>query len=231
MAVKEALDNSLDACEEFSILPEISISIDRQGGDVFTVTVADNGPGIKRRFIPEVFGRLLYGSRFHSFRQSRGGQQGIGITAAVLYGQISTGQPSRIVSKTEDEDVGYEVVMGIDVARNRADIHSEKPVIVGFEHGTVVSMPLRGGRYQTGRQSVLEYVRQTAVANPHMEMRFRDPDGKVYVFHRSTGVAPAPPKQSKPYLRGGLEAGEIRQLAQASPSNDMLHFLTDTSGG
>ncbi|WP_075056263.1 ATP-binding protein [Thermogymnomonas acidicola] len=146
MAVKEALDNSLDACEEFSILPEISISIDRQGGDVFTVTVADNGPGIKRRFIPEVFGRLLYGSRFHSFRQSRGGQQGIGITAAVLYGQISTGQPSRIVSKTEDEDVGYEVVMGIDVARNRADIHSEKPVIVGFEHGTVVSMPPEGGK-------------------------------------------------------------------------------------
>ena len=93
--VKEAVDNSLDACEEAGILPEMvshSRSRERrrgagggQPGDPLQGRRHDNGPGIVKKQIPLIFGKLLYGSKFHRLRMSRG-QQGIGITAAGMYG-------------------------------------------------------------------------------------------------------------------------------------------------
>ncbi len=106
MVIKEAVDNSLDACEEYQILPDIYVEINRSGDDSLTVIVEDNGPGISRKEVPNVFGRLLYGSRFGTLRQSRG-QQGIGITASILYGQITTALPSKIKTKQKQEDVAY----------------------------------------------------------------------------------------------------------------------------
>jgi DNA topoisomerase-6 subunit B len=97
--VKEAVDNALDACEEAGILPDILVQIERTGQDYVTVIVEDNGPGIVKEQIPKVFAKLLYGSRFHALKQSRG-QQGIGISAAVLYAQMTAGRHTKILSKT-----------------------------------------------------------------------------------------------------------------------------------
>src|SRR5512141_981938 len=97
--VKEAVDNSLDACEEAGILPVVEIWIEQQSETHFKVIVQDNGPGIVKKEIPNVFGRLLYGSKFHRLRMSRG-QQGIGISAAGMYGMLTTGKPVKIVSMT-----------------------------------------------------------------------------------------------------------------------------------
>src|SRR5574338_1553028 len=96
--VKEAVDNSLDACDEAGILPELTVEIEPRGGDVFRVAVQDNGPGIVERQIGRVFAELLYGSKFHVLRQSRG-QQGIGISAAGMYGQLTTGKPITVISR------------------------------------------------------------------------------------------------------------------------------------
>ena len=98
--VKEAVDNSLDACEEAGIVPDIDVRVAQSGTDRLTVTVRDNGPGIVKHQIPNVFGKLLYGSKFHTMKQSRG-QQGIGISAAGMYGQITTGKPVVITSRTK----------------------------------------------------------------------------------------------------------------------------------
>jgi len=100
-AVKEAVDNALDACEEAHILPEISVVIRPANGseDRFIVAVTDNGPGIVKQQIPKIFGKLLYGSKFHHLKMSRG-QQGIGISAAGMYGQLTTGKAMRIISRT-----------------------------------------------------------------------------------------------------------------------------------
>ena len=98
-SVKEAVDNSLDACEEAGILPELKIRIELLSENRFLISVEDNGPGIVKSQIPKVFGKLLYGSKFHRLRQSRG-QQGIGISAAGMYGQLTTGKPIIVTSKT-----------------------------------------------------------------------------------------------------------------------------------
>ncbi len=223
MIVKEALDNSLDACEEWGILPEIYAEVAKKSDDTFRVTVRDNGPGIERIEVPRVFGQLLYGSRFHAVRQSRG-QQGIGITAAILYGQITTGEPSRIMTKTQESDVGFEIYMQINVKENKGTVISEKPVIVNYGHGVEISITAKG-RYQTGKQSIIEYLRETAVVNPNMNLTFVDPDGITTVFRRSTEKLPEPAKSIKPHPLG-LEPGEIIGLAAVSKEKHLRSFLT-----
>ena len=96
--VKEAVDNSLDACEEAGILPQLLVEIESAAQDRYAMRVQDNGPGIVKTQIPNIFGKLLYGSKFHRLRMSRG-QQGIGISAASMYGQLTTGKPTRIISR------------------------------------------------------------------------------------------------------------------------------------
>ena len=103
--VKEAVDNSLDACEEAGILPEIWVHIEETGPTRFKVGIQDNGPGILKEQIPNIFGRLLYGSKFHRLRMSRG-QQGIGISAAGMYGVLTTGKPVKIISKVSRAQAG-----------------------------------------------------------------------------------------------------------------------------
>src|SRR3989442_13429890 len=106
--VKEAWENSADACEEAEILPEILVEVKKVDKDEFVVVVEDNGPGIVKKEVANVFGRLLYGSRFFS-RAQRRGQQGLGISGAVMYGQITTGKPTKIRSKVAEQDVAYEI--------------------------------------------------------------------------------------------------------------------------
>ena len=133
-SVKEGVDNALDACEEAGILPEVTVEIHNHGDEgEYTVAVEDNGPGIVRRQIPHVFGRLLYGSRFHAIRQSRG-QQGIGISAVVLYGQLTTGKHAKVISKIQEDRPATVTELAIDTNKNRADVlnsaieHWEKQV-------------------------------------------------------------------------------------------------------
>jgi DNA topoisomerase-6 subunit B len=104
--VKEAVDNALDACEEAGILPEIWVHIERTGPDRFKVGVQDNGPGIVKKQIPLIFGKLLYGSKFHRMRMSRG-QQGIGISAAGMHGLMTTGKPVKIISKISKREPAH----------------------------------------------------------------------------------------------------------------------------
>ena len=121
--VKEAVDNSLDACEEGGILPEIAVEIEQTSEKTFKISIEDNGPGIVDTQIGKIFGKLLYGSKFHKLSQSRG-QQGIGISAAGMYGQLTTGKPIHVFSRTGKKKPAHEFVLSIDTARNKPEIHS-----------------------------------------------------------------------------------------------------------
>src|ERR1700761_3799543 len=145
--VKEAVDNSLDACEEAGILPDILVEIKELAENRFRVVIEDNGPGIVKPQIPKIFAKLLYGSKFHRLKQSRG-QQGIGISAAGLYAQLTTGRPVTIISKTGKGRPAYRIDLRIDTKRNQPDIVKEEtvewPENEGREreHGTRVEMDL-----------------------------------------------------------------------------------------
>ena len=167
--VKEAVDNSLDACEEAGILSEIWVHIEATGGkDRFKIGVQDNGPGIVKKQIPLIFGKLLYGSKFHRLRMSRG-QQGIGISAAGMYGKLTTGKPVKIISKTSAKKPAHYYEIEIDTKKNRPEIHN------GRGEGVDVPPGDAGLEYMTkhGIEWVSHYDAEAsaAVAKPGAEVK------------------------------------------------------------
>lgn len=205
--VKEAVDNSLDACEEAGILPDLAVVIEDLQPDRpatakssrYRVTVVDNGPGIVRKQVENIFGRLLYGSKFHRLKMSRG-QQGIGISAAGMYGLITTGRPMLIHTKPKASQLAHHIELAMNTKTNRAEVTVDEEtsdfpparlrgLTAGtrelsargtflasedFPTGTAVSIELEG-RYQRGRGSVDEFLELTAIANPHARIVFVPP--------------------------------------------------------
>jgi DNA topoisomerase VI subunit B len=221
--VKEAVDNSLDGCEEASILPEVLVEVSKEGDDRLRVAVEDNGPGILRREIPNVFARLLYGSRFHSNRQARG-QQGIGISAAVLYANLTTARPAKIISKVAEEEAAHVLELFLDTQKNQPRVASEDVMLWDRPHGTRVELVLRA-RYIRGRQSPFEYLRGTAIVNPHARIVLVEPDGTRVTFERATTELPPLAKETLPHPYG-LELGELGYLLKGTKRSTLYEALT-----
>ncbi len=146
--VKEAVDNALDACEEAGILPDVAVALEvvSNGEPVapsqasrFRITVTDNGPGIVRQHIPRIFAKLLYGSKFHRMRMSRG-QHGIGISAAGMYGQLTTGKPVKIISRTGSRAAAHFFEVQIDTKKNEPLVHENKRIDWDQPQGTEVAL-------------------------------------------------------------------------------------------
>ncbi len=217
--VKEAVDNSLDACEEAGILPDITVVIEdltegaaptaqppadgkpakKAASSRYRITVVDNGPGIVRKQVENIFGRLLYGSKFHRLKMSRG-QQGIGISAAGMYGLITTGRPMMIQTRPHATKPAHHIELAMNTKTNRAEVtvdeetddfplarlrgltpgtrelaqRGELLAHQSYPTGTSVSVELEG-RYQKGRGSVDEFLELTAIANPHARITFVPP--------------------------------------------------------
>ncbi len=284
--VKEAVDNSLDACEEAGILPEIWIKIEALNGGSksaapeprgrkkkgeetqpalievtnpelagapapsianatrFRVTVRDNGPGIVKAQIPNVFGRLLYGSKFHRLRMSRG-QQGIGISAAGMYGLLTTGQSVQIVSRTGKRKPVHRFELQMDTLKNRPEIivdeqHEHWPLenipfapadgqptteVPQMSHGTEVAIALEA-KFQRGRASVDEYLEQTAIANPHATIHWIAPDGATRDFLREVEEVPRSPEAIKPHPYG-VELGVLIRMLKETQHKHLGGFLQE----
>lgn len=248
--VKEAVDNSLDACEEAGILPEIWVHIEETEPNRHRVSIQDNGPGIVAKQIPLIFGKLLYGSKFHRLRMSRG-QQGIGISAAGMYGVLTTGKPVKIISKISAKLPAHYYELRIDTKVNKPEILNGRgegidlpPGKAGkdlmtkhgiewvgenthgesIDHGTRVTIELES-KYQRGRGSVDEYLEQTAISNPHARFHSHGPDGVQRTFERSSEDLPPEPKEIKPHPYG-IELGRLLTMLQDNPKLTLSQFLT-----
>ena len=231
-AVKEAVDNSLDACEEARISPDISVTIEKEKGDRIKLTCRDNGPGIPRDSIANVFGKFLLGSRFHAIRQTRG-QQGIGITGVVMYSQLTTGSKTRVISKTQSDTGAVKVDIGLDTRKNRAIKTNEKrepwmedgeEIFRGLEIQTVMR-----AKYQRGRQSVYQYLRMTSIVNPHatIELRVLDTEGKTIEESRWVRTSDKLPKivsEMQPHPESTTLA-QLQRMLKETEKNTLQQFL------
>ncbi len=221
-AVKEAVDNSLDACEDAYILPEITITIKAVTDNKYALTVTDNGPGIVKDQIPNIFAKLLYGSKFHSLKMSRG-QQGIGISAAGMYGLLTTGEPVQIISRTNPKKPAHHYHVQIDTSRNKPEVVLDEECEFDLATGTSVKITLEG-RYQKGKQSVDEYIAQTAMANPHTTIIYNASDGNTYEYIRQSKEMPFVPVEIKPHPYG-VELGLLFKMARDSEFKRLSLFL------
>jgi len=228
-AVKEGVDNALDACEEARILPTIRIRVEKKDSerDIIRLSMQDNGPGIPMKALENVFGKLLYGSRFHAIRQTRG-QQGIGITGVVMYSQLTTGKPTAVISKIIGEETAVKVDIGLDTRKNKAN-KSNQQRITWMEndelviHGVKITTDLKA-KYQRGRQSIYQYLRMTSIVNPHAEIFFTDPDGETTHFPRVSNNLPREVIAIKPHP-AGMHLGQLQRMLKDSDERKMTSFL------
>jgi DNA topoisomerase-6 subunit B len=224
--VKEAVDNALDACEEAGILPLVEVRI-RAGGqpENLVVEVTDNGPGIERKQVGRIFGKLLYGSKFHRLKQSRG-QQGIGISAAGMYGMMTTARPVRVTTCTNDDGSGaIRLSLRIDTKKNVPVILDSEPADNWIQGGTGTRVEIEiKGKLVGGRGSVREYVTQTAVANPHASFRYKEPNKSWEETPRGSDIPPREPKEIKPHPKG-VELGVLGDMLKETRAPTLAAFM------
>ncbi|ASJ07147.1 DNA topoisomerase VI subunit B [Thermococcus pacificus] len=221
--VHEAVTNSLDACEEAGIPPYVRVEIEELGSEHYKVVVEDNGPGIPEKYITHVFGKMLAGTKAHRNIQSRG-QQGIGISGAVMFAQITSGKATRVITSTGDDEI-IEAWVKIDVDRNEGKIVKKEkhPNPTGWR-GTRIELEVKNVRYIRSRQGVYWYLKLTAIANPHAHIELIEPDGKLIVFPRSSEEVPKPPVEMKPHPRGVL-TDDVYRMAKKTRRNTVRRFL------
>jgi DNA topoisomerase-6 subunit B len=187
----------------------------------YRIVVEDNGPGIVKEQIPRIFGSLLYGSKFHTLKQARG-QQGIGISAAVLYGQLTTGKPARIISKTSKDSKAVIMSITIDTVNNKPEVIDEGNIDVKNPHGTRVDIEMEG----IYTKSVAIFLKRTSIVNPHAKITLMDPDGKRYLFKRTSNDFPKDPIEIKPHPHG-IEMGILQRMLKTTSSKTLLSFLNN----
>jgi len=222
-AVREAVDNALDACEEAGILPDIKVQGSDHNGKS-RVVVEDNGPGIVESQMARIFGKLLYGSKFHKLSQSRG-QQGMGISAAGMYGQLTVGKPLHIISRVKGVKLASEMFVSIDTARNHPDIHRKKQLTWDRCQGTLVEIELEGHN-QKGPHSVEAYLKQTAIANPHVSITYCDPRARRSISAAARKSSRFVRRRSSPHPYG-IELGRLIQMLNNTSSSTLRRFLVD----
>ncbi len=221
-AVRECVDNSLDACEEAGILPELRIEIRELSEERFRIAVEDNGPGIVKAQIPKIFGKLLYGSKFHRLKQQRG-QQGIGVSAAGMYGQLTTGKPVTIVSRTSPQAVPHLFEITVDTRKNQPLVLKEEKTEWEKDHGTRVEIEMEAS-YKKGRRSVDDYVEQTALSNPHCKVIYTAPGSETVIYERAIHELPEEAKEIKPHPYG-VELGRLMRMFQDSQERHVASAL------
>ncbi len=224
--VRELVENALDATDTHGILPVIRISIRRaegfEEGNRYSITVEDNGIGVPPTVMADAFGRVLYSSKY-VIRQTRG-MFGLGVKAAVIYGQQTAGRPVTVVSSMVDGDYVYMKRLFIDINKNEPRIVEEAQWRKrGRWHGTRVSITIEGD-WRRARSRVIEYVKRTAIVAPYAEIHLETPDGEVYVFPRLTRKMPKPPREAKPHPHG-VNLEQFKMIIQSTTAQTLEEML------
>ncbi len=221
--VHEYLTNSIDACEEAGIMPEIAVEINEIGENKYKVTVSDNGPGIPQNIVGKALATILAGTKFHRYMQQRG-QQGIGATGCTLFSAITTGKPVHVRASTGRS--AYECDVALDIKSNKPLLTNITRLEPDFR-GTAITGEFGEVKYEASDHGVYEYVKRTALTNPHATIKLRAPDGQEHVFLRSVEEMPKRPKQIKPHPLG-VGTNDLIEFAHRTESKNLSSFLAES---
>jgi DNA topoisomerase-6 subunit B len=235
VSIRELVENSLDACESAGVLPEIWVSLEREGigedystligsgPEIFKLTIRDNGSGMPRENVPQLIGKMLTGTKF-TLKQSRG-TFGLGGSLALLYGQVTTQKPIEIITGQVGSNERHRLLMRLDVENNTPVIMDDDKEHKNLaEHGTTISYYLEGDWIRSKRK-VVEYFTQTSVIVPYSSMRFDDPDSGVLRLSRLTENLPRTPREMKPHPRG-VDVEMLKSMISQTQTKTFSSFMT-----
>jgi DNA topoisomerase-6 subunit B len=221
--VHEYATNSFDACEEAGILPSVKVKVTEKGEDRYIVSVTDNGPGIPKTFVGKALATILAGTKFHRYVQQRG-QQGIGAAGCTLFSQMTTGKQIAVKCST-GTGKGYTCKISIDTVKNKPVI-SDMVDTPDVPRGLEVEGEFADVKYENSDHGILEYLKRTALSNPHAEISFIDPQGQEHKFPRSVEKMPERPEPAKPHPLG-LYVNDLLEYAHSSPERKIGSFLQE----
>lgn len=217
--VHEAVSNALDACEESNILPEIKIEVKELEEGHYLFKIEDNGPGIPKMHLGKALGQMLAGTKFHRYVQQRG-QQGIGISGVTMFSLLTTGQHPHIISYYKNKKLTCEISMNFK--NNKAELldlkEEDNPE---NKHGLIYQAEFKDVDYKKSNQGVYEYLRRTALANPHASITLTEPHGETITFPRVVEQNPKRPKEVKPHPLG-IGATDLLDLAKLQKESRKL---------
>lgn len=202
--LKEAVDNSLDACEQAGILPEIEIRVEKVGAgstkntDLIKITVEDNGPGIDPDDLAKVFGEYLASSKFGKGQCSRG-QQGIGISAATTWAQLTNAKGAFVMTKTEKMRKAVRAQVDVDIKSNTGVLKNKDTVDWDKKTGVRCEFTIDGRVQLNGDGGLVTYLEGTVLVNPHLNLRYKLLDNEWVKITRVTDVSPDIPAATLPH--------------------------------
>jgi DNA topoisomerase-6 subunit B len=202
--LKEAMDNSIDACEESGILPDISVIVEKVGPgtikntDLVRILVEDNGPGLDQEDISRVFGEYLASSKFGRGRCSRG-QQGIGISAATTWAQLTSARGVNVISKTAKMRQAISAIVEVDIKHNKGILKNTKRIDWKKPHGVSVEFFIDGRIQLNGEGGLLTYLLGNTLVNPHLTLKYKLPDQAVQTVPRVSNDCPKIPEATPPH--------------------------------
>ena len=224
MIVHELVTNSLDACEETGILPEVFVQVEELGTDHYQLTIKDNGPGIPKSHLGKALGQMLAGTKFHRYVQQRG-QQGIGAAACTMFSYITTGQSTKAISACSGKK--FTANIAIDFVKNKAVVEEIEEVPTD-ENGLTVISEFKDVKYERSNYGVYEYLRRTALANPNCSITLIEPNKQRVTFPRSVEQNPPRPVEIKPHPLG-IGTHDLLEFAKRSKESKKISpFLTET---
>lgn len=227
--LKESVDNALDACEENKILPEIKISIKKiskgstRNTDLIEVTVEDNGPGLEIGDLPKVFGEYLASSKFGKGRCSRG-QQGIGISAATTWAQLTHATGVWIVSRTKRMKTAVQAQVNVDIRHNKGILKNKKSINWNKPHGVKVTFRIDGRIQLKGDGGLITYLEGTSIVNPHLTLEYTLMDQEKKRIERVNETIPVIPPATLPHPHT-LKLGEFISYANLFRTFTLKAFL------
>ena len=222
--VHEYVTNSLDACSEAGTYPEIEVWVSEEGEDKYKVRAKDNGPGIPKSHVGRALGMMLAGTKFNRYMQQRG-QQGIGATGCTMYALITTGKPIRVISSHEGKKIECEISMDFKNNKPLMNLISEGAAEEG-KSGLEIEGIFGDVKHDKSAYGVYEYLRRTAIANPHATIIFNSPEGERFVFPKSVDEIPAKPVEVKPHPLG-ISAHDLIEKARSAPYQKISSFLQE----
>ena len=227
--LKESVDNALDACEEHSILPEIKISIQKiskgsaRNTDLIEISVEDNGPGLELEDLPKVFGEYLASSKFGKGRCSRG-QQGIGISAATTWAQLTHAAGVKITSKTKRMKKAIQAQVDVDIRKNKGILKNKKIIDWKKNQGVQVTFRIDGRIQLNGDGGLITYLEGTSIVNPHLDLEYKLLDHPVKKIKRVSQEIPSVPPATLPHPHT-MKLGEFISHAHLYGSINLKSFL------
>jgi DNA topoisomerase-6 subunit B len=237
VSIRELVENSLDACEDERVLPNVSVLLRREdkpnqgndlltsGPEIYELVVKDNGKGIRKDDIPVLIGKMLTGTKF-TLKQSRG-TFGLGGCLALLYGQVTTQEPIEVVTGRQGDEHGYRIVMRLDIETNQPVILNEEIIEKSLhEKGTMISYKLQGDWIRS-KIRIIDYFAKTAIIVPYASLLFETPDGEVLRYDGLIDKLPVAPKEMKPHPRG-IDVELLKKMIGTTRAKTMKAFMKNS---